>query len=71
MIAWWKKREENEVAWRVKVGDLKRGFDLDVKNPIASVAESDLSVNDCLKQLRTSVARLGKALAAVEAEYRP
>jgi len=33
MIEWWDKREENEVAWRVKVEDLKKGFDLDVKNP--------------------------------------
>ena len=32
MIKWWGKRGENEVAWRVNIGDLKKGFDLDVKN---------------------------------------
>ena len=47
MIEWWGSaengyaaREENEVAWKVNVGDLKRGFDLDVKNP--NSAEQDL-----------------------------
>ena len=44
MIEWWDKREENDVAWRVKVGDLKRGFDLDVKNPISTVEERELTV---------------------------
>ena len=45
MMAWWDKREENEVAWRVKVRDLKKGFDLDVKNPHreAEAAEKTLS----------------------------
>jgi hypothetical protein len=45
MIAWWTKREENEVAWKVKVGDLKRGFDLDVKNPNKQEAETLLRHN--------------------------
>jgi hypothetical protein len=33
MIDWWHNRKECEVAWKVNVKDLKRGFDLDVKNP--------------------------------------
>jgi type I restriction enzyme M protein len=33
MLEWWNKRDENSAAWRVNVADLKRGFDLDVKNP--------------------------------------
>ena len=70
MIAWWEKREENEVAWRVKVGDLKKGFDLDVKNPSSAVTESSVSVTDCLNEMRKSVGRVSEALAVVEAEYR-
>ena len=69
LIEWWDKREENEVAWKVKVGDLKKGFDLDVKNPISTVEEREMSVNDCLKEFRKSLERVGKALAAVEKEY--
>lgn len=69
MIEWWDQREESEVAWRVKVGDLKKGFDLDVKNPTSAVEERDLSVPECLKEFRKSLERAGKALAAVEKEY--
>ena len=69
MIEWWEQREENEVAWRVNVGDLKKGFDLDVKNPISAVEERDLSVPDCLKEFRKSLERVSKSLAAVEKEY--
>ena len=69
LIEWWDKREESEVAWKVKVEDLKRGFDLDVKNPTSSVEEREMSVDDCLKEFRKSLERVDKALAAVEKEY--
>ena len=69
LIKWWNKREESEIAWKVKVGDLKRGFDLDVKNPNASVDERELSVSDCLTEFQKSLERVGKALAAVEKQY--
>ncbi len=71
MIGWWDKREESEVAWKVKVGDLKRGFDLDVKNPNSAVEEREMSVTDCFSEFRRSLERVGKALAAVEKEYNP
>ena len=69
LIEWWDKREESEVAWKVKVEDLKRGFDLDVKNPTSTVEEREMSLDDCLKEFRKSLDRVGKALAAVEKEY--
>lgn len=69
MIEWWDQREESGVAWRVKIGDLKKGFDLDVKNPTSAVEERDLSVPECLKEFRKSLERAAKALAAVEKEY--
>ena len=69
LMSWWDKREESDVAWKVKVGDLKRGFDLDVKNPNSTVEDRELSVDDCLKEFRKSLERVGKALAAVEKEY--
>lgn len=34
IINWWNKRVESEVAWKVKVEDLKN-WDLDIKNPFA------------------------------------
>jgi type I restriction enzyme M protein len=60
---------ESDVAWKVKVEDLKRGFDLDVKNPNSTVEEREMSVADCLTEFRKSLERMGKALAAVEKEY--
>jgi type I restriction enzyme M protein len=33
-IDWWDKREENEVAWKVTIDEIKaRGYNLDIKNP--------------------------------------
>ena len=43
LIKWWHKRRETEQSWRVKVGDLKKGFDLDVKNPNSTVEEHELA----------------------------
>jgi type I restriction enzyme M protein len=69
MIEWWDNREENEVAWKVRIEDLKKGFDLDVKNPRSSIEEREMSVSECLTEFRKSLERVGKALAAVEKEY--
>lgn len=69
MIEWWDNREENEFAWKVKIEDLKKGFDLDLKNPISSIKEREMSVSECLIEFRKSLERAGKALAAVEKEY--
>lgn len=69
LMKWWGKRKESDVAWKVRVEDLKRGFDLDVKNPTSTVEEREMSVDDCLKELRKSLDRVGKALASVEKEY--
>ena len=66
LITWWNKREENEVAWRVNVDDLKKGFDLDVNNPItapdaviedteiiiARMLKSQAKIHDLLIQFR-------------------
>jgi type I restriction enzyme M protein len=69
LVEWWDTREEGDVAWKVKVEDLKRGFDLDVKNPKSRLEERDLSVSECLKEFRDSLDRVGRALAEVEKEY--
>jgi type I restriction enzyme M protein len=69
LMEWWDNREESDIAWKVKVGELKKGFDLDVKNPTSAIEERELSVPDCLKEFRKSLERVGKALAAVEKEY--
>ena len=57
MIEWWGKRKENEVAWKVKVEDLKRGFDLDVRNPNRIEEEESLGTSELLTRLQHSLSR--------------
>lgn len=69
LIEWWDNRKQSDVAWKVNVGDLKRGFDLDVKNPNSAIEVRELSVSDCLVEFRKSLERVDKVLAALEQEY--
>lgn len=69
LIEWWTNREENEVAWKVKIEDLKPGLDLDVKNPNSSIEVRELSVSKCFSELKKSLERVGHALAEVERQY--
>ncbi len=69
LIKWWDKREESDLAWKVKVGDLKKGFDLDVKNPNSSVVESEMSVSECLTEFANSIERVTHALNALKQRY--
>ena len=66
LMEWWDKREESDVAWKVKVGDLKRGLDLDVKNPHRKEEEKDLSTSEVLSRLNASVQATHKLLAELQ-----
>ena len=57
LIEWWDKREESEVAWKVKIEDLKKGFDLDVKNPHREEEEASFSTSEIIEKLLTSFDR--------------
>ena len=51
MIKWWNKRKKSDVAWKVKVEDLKKGFDLDVKNPNQGESEADLTAAEIMSRI--------------------
>ena len=68
MQNWWNEREENEVAWRVRVGDLKEGFDLDVKNPNKEEDEQDLTSAEAIESLEKSLEKVGKILSNLRNE---
>jgi type I restriction enzyme M protein len=51
LIEWWDKREESDVAWKVKVENLKRGFDLDVKNPHRAEEEANLTAAEIMSRI--------------------
>jgi type I restriction enzyme M protein len=54
LIEWWDNRQENEVAWKVNVEDLK-DWDLDVKNPVKVESEEIKSSKELLKLLTNSL----------------
>jgi len=66
MIKWWNKRKKSDVAWKVKVEDLKRGFDLDAKNPHREDEEKDLSASEVLSRLNASIQTTHKLLAELQ-----
>lgn len=70
ILAWWNEREENEVAWRVRVGDLKEGFDLDMKNPNIREEENDLCVVDIIQKMNDSFDQSRKHLDAIRSFLR-
>lgn len=65
MIDWWDKREENEVAWKVAVDDLKEGFDLDVKNLHREEEEQELTAPEVLSKLAASIGKTHKLVEAL------
>ena len=72
--AWWKKREENERAWKVPVGELvANNCNLDRKNPrakedithlppeqlAASIAEKEQRILEIVGTIRSLLGRSG------------
>ena len=70
LMEWWNNREENEMAWRVEVKDLKKGFDLDVKNPNREKEEEIISSSEILDRLNTSLKSMQKLLSDLQEETR-
>lgn len=73
LLAWWGKAENNyadrvesEVAWRVPVSALKRGFDLDVKNPSGTTANHELTAKEILGELQASFERSSALVAEID-----
>lgn len=61
IISWWDNRVENEVAWKVKVEDLK-GFDLDIKNPFKKEEEATFSKQELIGKLQKSQKKIAELL---------
>jgi len=68
-LAWWKDREENERAWKVRATDiLKNGCNLDIKNPNGKqdfehlpperLAEDILKKEQRIAELMTEIKRI-------------
>jgi type I restriction enzyme M protein len=67
--AWWKKRVENEYAWKVSVDEIKkRNYNLDIKNPKAAEAQHSYTSNELLELLDKSFSRSHELLGQLKAE---
>jgi len=66
---WWKKRTENELAWKVSIKEIeKRGWDLDIKNPTKKEEELEHSSEELLEMLETSFSESKKILTELKKE---
>lgn len=65
--AWWFERQENEVAWRVSIEEIRaRNYNLDVKNP-HSVAEVSDDPAVLLAEYEAAVTAVQQTRAAIQA----
>lgn len=61
--AWWKKRSESEVAWKVSIKNIAdRGFDLDIKNPNKKVEEVVYDRKSILKTIENNQLSISKII---------
>jgi type I restriction enzyme M protein len=68
---WWKKRMENEFAWKINIKDLKeRNFNLDIKNPNVGAREKQLTCDELLNELSLSFAKSNAYLEQLKAELK-
>jgi len=65
IIKWWNNRKESEVAWKVKVEDLK-GLDLDIKNPNLPSVEIELSTAEIIEGLKASYTKSNRIISELE-----
>ena len=53
--AWWKKRVENEYAWKVSIDEIRqRNYNLDIKNPKVSEEQHQYSSSELIELLGKS-----------------
>jgi type I restriction enzyme M protein len=67
LIKWWNKRKETESAWCVKVKDLKKGFDLDFKNPTVPPEEEVADRETIISRMLESQTKMRELLLQLKA----
>lgn len=66
--AWWKKRTENEVAWKVPIQTIiDRNYDLDIKNPNKKVEEVVYDRNAIIKKMEFNQSKISEILEELKA----
>jgi type I restriction enzyme M protein len=67
---WWRKRKENDFAWKVSIEEIKaRAYNLDIKNPRA-MDDGPGDADALLKQYRAEVSEAGRVRDMLRDELR-
>lgn len=67
LIDWWNNRKESEVAWKVKVEDLK-DWDLDIKNPNTKVEEINYTTSEAISAFQKSLNNVNELFQQIKKE---
>ena len=67
LIEWWNNREENDLAWKVNVKDLK-DWDLDIKNPIKTEDEKTYRSDELISMISQKLSNSQKLLSHIKSE---
>ncbi|NMB82259.1 MAG: N-6 DNA methylase, partial [Ignavibacteria bacterium] len=60
---WWKKRTENEQAWKVDIKTIEEnGYNLDIKNPFKKEEEHEYTSAELLEKLHISFQKSSELL---------
>jgi type I restriction enzyme M protein len=66
-IAWWKKREDNDRAWKVSAADiLANGCNLDIKNPNAKEDIAHLPPQQLVASIMQKEERITEVMAEIK-----
>ena len=65
--AWWKKREENEYAWKVSINEIKDSeYNLDISNPRSRLEVAELFPQEILSKMIRSHREIGDVLTELK-----
>ncbi len=68
---WWKKRKENEHAWKVTIDTIiENGYSLDIKNPNITVPPHEYTSSELLSMLHDSFKKSGQLIEKLKAELK-
>jgi len=67
LVEWWNNREENEVAWKVNVKELK-DWDLDIKNPTKTEDEKTYTSDELMSMISDRLIKSQELLSHIKSE---
>jgi type I restriction enzyme M protein len=70
-VEWWDKREENEYAWQVSIGEIvEAGYNIDFSNPSRPEASLPEDANEIMRLITENQKIVDESMTALEAILR-